>query len=218
MNEYVNESADIFDDEPKKQNIVVRILKWICVGIIILICGTLFVRCLTNIDHKIVKKVLMNDRFYEAYEENGEDLKVEQYGMQSPWTSIRQGRLVEYNYLYYIPKTQQMQFSIKYNEDLPLCEYEKMPFKLKLIDDEGNEYSDYWYEEAQKSKYKYARVCFENINIYTDKTDENGQEIRRKFTLVMQMIDGKGGYEPLCTFSLYDGKTVCKNVEYKVEK
>ena len=30
MSEFVNENADIFDDEPKKQNIVIRVLKWIC--------------------------------------------------------------------------------------------------------------------------------------------------------------------------------------------
>ena len=161
MNEYVNENADIFDDTPKKQNIFVRILKWLCSGIILLICGILFVRCLGSADHKIVKKVLMNEAFYEAYENDADSLKVEKYGMQSPWVSIRQGRLVEFNELYYIPILEQMQFSIKYNEDLPLCEYSSMPFRLKLTDEEGNEYTQYWYEEAQRERYKYVRVCFE---------------------------------------------------------
>ncbi len=218
MNEYVNENADIFDDTPKKQNIFVRILKWLCSGIILLICGILFVRCLGSADHKIVKKVLMNEAFYEAYENDADSLKVEKYGMQSPWVSIRQGRLVEFNELYYIPLLEQMQFSIKYNEDLPLCEYSSMPFRLKLTDEEGNEYTQYWYEEAQRERYKYVRVCFENIDIYTDKINENGEEVRHTYTLNMEIIDGEGGYKHLCTYKLYDGKTVCKNVEYKVEE
>ena len=218
MNEYINENADIFDDEPKKQNIVIRILKWICIGVIILICSILFVRCISNIDHKIVEKVLMNESFYSEYHKNPDGIKVEKYGMQSPWTSIRQGRLLEYNNLYYIPALKQMQFSIKYNEDLPQCEYEGMPFELTLVDEEGNEFTEYWFEEAQRSKYKFVRVCFENIDIYTDKVDDNGREIRHNFTLIIKMIDGNGNYEPLCSYKLYDGKTICKNVEYKVNK
>ena len=111
-----------------------------------------------------------------------------------------------------------MQFSIKYNEDLPQCEYTEMPFRLTLVDEDGNEYRDYWFEEAQKYRYKYIRVCFENIDIYTDKVDEYGIEVRRPYTLVIEMTDGNGGYNELCRYKLYDGKTICKNVEYKVEK
>jgi len=218
LNEYVNENADIFDDEPKKQNIVVRILKWIGAIIVILICAILFYRCVSSMDHGIVDDVLMNEAFYSAYEENPDQLEVEKYGMQSPWVAIREGRLVEFNELYYIPHLKQMQFSIKYNEDLPQCEYTGVPFRLTLVDDEGNEYGEYWYKTAQKERYKYIRVCFENIDIYTDKVDEDGQEIRRTYKLVMEITDGNGGYKPLCEYSLYDGKTICKNIEYKVEK
>ncbi len=218
LNEYVNENADIFDDEPKKQNIVLRIFKWVCAAIIILICGILFVRCVGYMDHKIVKKVLMNEAFYTAYEQSPEQLKVEKYGMKDAWVRVREGRQVEFNNLYYIPLLKQMQFSIKYNQDLPQCEYSEMPFRLKLIDDEGNEFTEYWFEEAQRERYKYVRICFENIDIYTDKVDENGQEIRHTYTLVIDMTDGKGGYNELCTYKLYDGKTICKNVKYKVEK
>ncbi len=218
MSEYINENADIFDDESKKQNIVIRVLKWVCGAIILLICAILFYRCVSSADHAITDKVLMNDAFYEAYEENPEELKVEKYGMQSPWVSIREGRLVEFNQLYYIPILQQMQFSIKYNEDLTNGEYTDIPFKLVLIDEMGNEYSEYWYETAQKERYKYIRVCFENINVYADSVDENGQELRHTYKLKMEMIDEKGQYNYLCTYNLYDGKTVCRDVKYTVKK
>ena len=150
LSEFINENADIFDEEPKKPNIFLRILKYLALTVIIVICLLLFYRCTTSTDHPIVKKVLMDEKFLEAYTENPQELDVFQYGMQSPWVSIRDGRLIEFNHLHYIPKTKQLQFSFKFNEDLPLCEYDEFPFKLKLYDESGNEFTEYWIEEAQR--------------------------------------------------------------------
>lgn len=218
MNEYVNENADIFDDEPKKQNIVVRIIKWFFLGIVILICSTVLVQCYKSLDHDIVDQVLMDESFFEKYEEVGSELVVEKYGMQSAWVEVRKGRLVEFNELYYIPALKQMQFSVKYNEDLPQCEYEGSPFRMTLVDDVGNEFTDCFFKHEQRYKFKYIRVCFNDIDIYTDIVDENGMEIRRQFTLVMEVTDGEGGYKPLCTYKIYDGSRISKNVKYKVKK
>lgn len=218
MSEYINENSEIFDDTPKKSPLIVRILKWICIGIIFLICATLFVRCVASRDHEIVKKVLMDDAFYEAYEKNPNELTVEQYGMQSPWVAIRDGRLIEFNNLYYIPLLKQLQFSVKYNEDLPMCEYSEMPFRFKLIDENGAEYEKYRFEEAKKFRYNYIRVCFDDIEFLTGEIDENGLEARHTYTLEIEMTDGNGSYNELCTYKIYDGKSVSKNIEYKVEK
>lgn len=218
MSEFINENADIFDGEKKKQNIFVRILKWLAVSVIILICLLLFYRCVTSSDHPIVKEVLMNDTFYEVYNQYGTDLKVLQYPMQSPWVSIRDGRLIEFNHLHYIPLTQQIQFSFKYNEDLPQCEYDKFPFKLKLVDENGNEYIEYWYKEAQRERYKYARICFENIVLEKDETDENGQKLRHTYKLEISMLDKDGNYNKLCDYMLYDGKNVNREVRYEIKK
>ena len=217
MSEFINENADIFDEEKKKSNIFVRILKWFAVSVIIAICLLLFYRCVTSTDHPIVKKVLMNEDFFEAYDEYGAELKVLQYGMQSPWVSIREGRLVEFNHLHYIPLTQQIQFSFKFNEDLPQCEYDGFPFKLKLVDEQGTEYTEYWFEEAQRERYKYARICFENIVLEKDETDENGQKLRHTYKLEISMLDKQGNYNKLCDYMLYDGKSVNREVKYDVE-
>ena len=218
MDEYINENADIFDDKPKKQNVVVRIIKWIFLAVIFLIWSIILVQCYKSLDHDIVDDVLMDESFYEAYEKIGTGLVVEKYAMKSAWVEVRKGRLVEFNELYYIPYLKQMQFSIKYNEDLPQCEYSGNPFRLTLVDDEGNEFKDCFFVHEQRYKYKYVRVCFNDIDIYTEKVDEDGMEIRRKFTLVIEVTDGEGGYKPLCSYRIYDGSRICKIVDYKVKK
>ena len=68
---------------------------------------------------------------------------------------------------------------------------------------------------SARNPYLWTEDRFEKTVAYVD---ENGQEIRRTFTLVLQITDGNGGYKPLCSYNLYDGKTICKNVEYKVKK
>lgn len=218
MSEYINEGADIFNEEPqKKQHIVIRILKWIGVGIILLIVVLLFYRCVTSMDHGITKKVLVNQKFVDEYNGNPDTFTVEKYGMQSPWVQIRQGRLIEFNHLYFVPMTNQLQFSMKWNQDLPQCEYEGFPFEIFLVDDEGNEYGDYWFELASRERYRYARICFENVEIRKNELDENGNNIRRPFVLVIKMIKQDGSFEEICKFDLYDGSNVYRNVDFSVE-
>ena len=225
MDQFANENADIFNEEPgKKQHIVVRILKWLAAGVIILICACLFYRCVSSNDHKIVEKVLMNEAFYNEYEKAPDELTVEQYGMNSPWIAIAEGRLLEFNNLYYIPKLNQLQFSVKYNEDIKYSENDKMPLVFKLTDDDGNEYTEYFTEFAERSRYEYVRVCFENVNIYKDEVDQNGEPVRKKLTLTVDMPDknGKSRQDDKFYFpyskQIYDGRNVSKPVKYKVEK
>ena len=144
--------------------------------------------------------------------------------MNSPWIAIAEGRLLEFNNLYYIPKLNQLQFSVKYNEDIKYSENDKMPLVFKLTDDDGNEYTEYFTEFAERSKYEYVRVCFENINIYKDKVDQNGEPVRKKLTLTVDMPDknGKSRQDDRFYFpyskQIYDGRNVSKPVKYKVEK
>ena len=218
----INESADVFNEEPhKKQHIVVRILKWLGISVIILICALLFYRCATSKDHPIVKKVLMNEAFIEACEKDSSLVKVQQYGMQSAWVSVAQGRLVEFNHLYHIPATNQLQFSIKYNHDIIDGDFEDIPFKLRLVDENGNVYDEYFFETAARERYRYIRVCFENIILETSEKDENGNFKRHSYVLEIDAVQPDGSYKPLCKYEVYDGdsgrSSVFKNIEYNVE-
>ena len=218
----INESADVFNEEENKSsNIFVRILKWLGVSVILLICALLFYRCVTSKDHPIVKKVLMNEAFLTAYEQNPEEVKVQQYGMQSAWVSVDEGRIIQFNHLHYVPVTNQLQFSIKYNYDIIKGEFEGIPFKLRLVDEEGNVFTDFWYETAKRERFRYIRVCFENIELVKDELDENGNNLRHSYVLEIDAVQPDGSYKELCRYELYDGdgqrSSVFRNVPFEVE-
>ena len=219
----INENADVFnEDAEKKPHIIIRILKWTGIGIILLICALLFYRCVTSTDHPIVKKVLMNSEFLEEYEKDAENVKVQKYGMQSAWVSVAQGRLIEFNNLYYIPATKQLQVSIKYNHDIIKGDFEGIPFKLRLVDENGNVYDNYFYETASRERFRYIRVCFDDIELLTGEKNEQGQDLRHSYTLEIDSVQKDGSYDTLCSYKVYDGNSnrnsVFKNIEYKVEK
>ena len=229
LSELMNESADIFNEDDinkPKQNIVVRIIKWIGLAIIIVIVSLLFYRCVSHFDHPIVKKVLMNEAFLECYEELGSSLEVRKYGMQKPWVDVyeREGRLIEFNNLYYIPATKQLQISLKYNEDIVPENFEGFPFRLSLVDEAGNEYTDFWYETAERERFRYLRVCFENVEIELDELDEKGRNKRHTLYIKMDVVKEDGTYDYLCMEGkhlIYDGisdkNAVYDLIEYKVK-
>lgn len=218
----INENAEIFNEEEnKKLPLAIRIVKWIGIGIIMLICVLLLYRCVTATNHPVVKKVLMNEAFIEAYENNPKEVRVQKYGMESAWESVGQGRLIEFNNLYYIPATKQLQVSIKYNHDIVKGEFEGIPFKLRLVDEEGNVFDDFWYETASRERYRYIRVCFENIDLLRDELDENGKNLRHSYIIEIDSVQQDGSYETICKYELYDGDSgradVFRDVPFEVE-
>ncbi|MBQ7399898.1 MAG: hypothetical protein IJW06_05525 [Clostridia bacterium] len=217
----INENADVFNEEEVKQNIFVRVLKWLGVSVILLICVLLLYRCVTAKDHPVVSKVLMNEAFLEAFENEPDSVRVQQYGMQSAWVSVDDGRLIQFNHLYHIPVTNQLQFSIKYNHDIIDGEFEEIPFKLRLVDENGNVFDDYWFETASRERFRYIRVCFENIVLTKDEYDTNGKQMRHSYVLEIDAVQSDGSYEPLCKYEVYDGDNqrsdVFRNIEFKVE-
>ena len=223
MSEFnINESAEVFnEDEHKKQHVFVRVIKWIGIGIILVICLLLFYRCVTAINHPIIRKVLMNDAFLEAYENNPDSVKVRKYGMESAWESVEQGRLIEFNELYHIPVTNQLQFSIKYNHDIIDGEFEGIPFKLRLVDEEGKVFDEYWYETAKRERFRYIRVCFENIVLEKDGLDDNGKSLRHSYVVEIDAVQKDGSYKTICRYEVYDGDSgradVFKNVPFEIK-
>ena len=217
----INESAEVFNEGEKKQHIVIRIIKWIGVGIILLICGLLLYRCITAKNHPIVEKILMDEKFVAEYEKNPESLKVHKYGMADAWESVDQGRILEFNELYHIPATKQLQFSIKYNHDIVKTDFTGIPFKLRLVDENGKIYENYWYETAKRERFRYIRVCFEDIELLTGKTvtegENKGKAERHSYIVEIDMIQPGGKYETICRYEVYDGDTdrsdVFKNIE-----
>ena len=176
--------------------------------------------------------MLVNDKFIEAYNNNPATFTVEKYGIEKSWADIREGRLLEFNHMYHVPLASQLQISVKFNMDLPLCEYdEEIPFRFRLRDENGHEYDEYWYIFEEKMGYGYIRICFEGIELEKEATgldtkqDEQIEigsygidENRKKYTLYVDMINSDGTYSEICANKIYSGSTVSKKVEFKAEK
>ncbi len=225
MNEFANESAEVFNsDQKKKQHPVILALKGAGILIIVVICGLLLFSFLNSCDHSLVDKVLMNDEFMQQHQSADVPVEVQKYGMNSSWVAIREGRLLEFNNLYYLPSLSQLQVSVKYNKDMPNPLNQDTPLEFKLVDENGNEYTDYWYEKAEKGKFVFLRVCFEGIELEKDELDENGQKKRHTYKIVADLKDEKGnsfekdGYGFPYECEIYNGKNIYKLVDYKVEE
>lgn len=227
MSELMNESADIFNEDDKnkpKPHIIVTIFKIIGITIILLIVLGLFYRCAEYGNPPFASKVLMNEAFVDKYNEDPDSVVVRQYAMPKFWYEIKDGRLVELNMLYHIPATHQLQVTIKYNEDIVPdgVDVDRFPFVLGLIDENGNVFSDYWMEKAKKGRFRYARVCFEGVDIETGELDENGNPLRHSYKLALYMIKPDGTCEYEYTFDMYntedESSATFKVIPYKVKK
>ena len=242
MSDYINESAEIFNEDdqaPKKQNLPLKILKWLVLAVIIFIIGCLLYRCATHrIEPEVSDKIIVSEEFLEIYNEKNELPEVRKYGIQKPWVDVlgRQGRLMEFKYLYYIPSTRQLLVTLKYNEDIVPTEFymlpEKgdstdmsgIPFMISLRDETEREYKDFVYETAELERFRYIRLCFDDVDIETGETDEEGNPLRHTFHVKLKMITEDGSFTDLCLggmHKIYDGKDAKNNVydkiKYKVE-
>ena len=190
-----------------------KFLGWV---LFLLVIGTIIVRCTLSRNDEIVSKVIVDSNTLSVYNASPEDFIVEQYPMNSPWVAIQDGRLVEFNYLYYLPQTKQLQFSVKYNLDIAENTNEYgIPFEFSLTDDYDNEFSDYFIEYKEKFGYGYIRVCFNNIELedLTKDPDEFGKYPRNKYTLNILELGEDGDYSKLCTYRVYDGGTISKRIK-----
>ena len=155
--------------------------------------------------------MITDSKFTDAYNADRENFEVLQYGIKSSWVAIKENRLIEFNYLYYVPKTEQLQFSVKYNLDLP-GEDVGLPFKFRLTDSDGNEYTSYTYEFEKRYGYGYYRLCFDGIKLENDDSAET--ETNKSYTVTIDMKDADGNYSELCTNEIYNGSTVCRPVDF----
>lgn len=238
MNEYVNESADIFNDDDAsapKPSLLVRIIKWIGLAIIIVIIGCLVYRCATHrYEPEVSDKIIMNEEFIELYNNDPDNFEVRRYGIQKPWVDVagRQGRLMEIKHLYYVPATRQLQVTLKYNADIVPGEYSelppsgtsesdlKIPFEVSLVDEEKKEYTSFVYETGSRERFRYIRLCFDDVDIETGETDDEGNALRHSFFVKMKMINDEGTYEDVCLggmHKIYDGNETRSLVFDKVE-
>ncbi|MBP5245151.1 MAG: hypothetical protein J6036_01665 [Clostridia bacterium] len=199
-------------EEPEKGFSIKKLFKWIGILIIIAIDLTIFIRCVTTRDDKIVSKILKDDTYIEAYKSDPENFKVLQYGMERSWVAVEEGRLIEFNYLYHIETAKELQFSVKYNKSIAhRGENGEDPFVFRLIDDKNNVYDDYFFERKTKGDYCYMRMCFKDIELTYGSDDD-----RKTYTLYIDKFNGSE-YKEYCSYKIYNGSKVSKEITKNIE-
>ena len=227
------------DEEDKKPSLVKKIFKAIAVCIILGVYAVLFLRFFFSCDSKIVDDILKTDEIVAAHEASPDTFEIRQYEITDWYASKNAagddsnlgGKLLSVSDLYYIPATESVQVTLKFNLDILEnrdVEYSEdlLPFKLYLMEYLGDEKaSGDKFEEIAAVKYDerysfgYIRVCFDGIKLEKEDgiVDENGNPELRSFGLFMHMYTPEGEYsqEVYDIFSILTGKKNYKLVEYK---
>lgn len=215
----VENYSDIWEEPKKKKGFTVgKLLKWIALLIIAAVYLVLIARCGMYRDDALVSKILVNETTERAYASSPQDFAVRQYGMNSAWVAVSDGRLVEFNKLYHIEAARQLQISVKYNEDIVTANADgSTPLTFYLTDENGEKYEDYFFEEKQKFRYVYVRLCFEGIDLVAPNAplDESGKPERKTYTLHIEAPGTDGTTEELCRYQIYDGSDISKPIAFK---
>ncbi len=204
-------------ETPKKGFTIGKLFKWLALFLIAAVYAILIARCTMYKDDKLVSKILVNDTTREAYLAAGDTFSVRQYGMNSAWVAVKEGRLVEFNKLYHLEAARQLQISVKYNKDIATAGQDgSTPFTFYLTDENGTRYEDYFFEQANKFQYVYLRLCFEGIDLVSPDAElnENGVPIRKKYTLHMVLPTEQGEDTELCRYEIYDGSDISKVIDF----
>lgn len=227
------------DEEDKKPSFIKRIFKAIAVCIILGVYAILFLRFFFSCDSKIVDDILKTDEIIAAHDASPDTFEIRQYEITDWYASKNPagddsnlgGKLLSVSDLYYIPSTESLQVTLKFNLDIlenREAEYseELLPFKLYLVEYEGEDKAvGEKFEDIAAVKYDerysfgYIRICFDGIKLEKDGglVDENGDPLMRSYGLFMHMYmpDGEYSDEDYDIFSVYTGRRNYKIIEYK---
>ncbi len=206
--------------EQKKGFTPWKLIKWLVLALAAVVYGILVVRCSLARDPKIVSEVLTDENFLRAYQEDPASVTVWQYPMSRAWVAVEEGRLIEFNCLYYVTGADELQVSVKYNPDiLPHVPSDEVAFRFRLTDEDGNVYDTYTCETEKPFRFRYVRLAFSGIKLEkAGETDpETGKPVRKTYTLHLDARTPDGDYKEYCDHMIYDGSTVCKEIPFTVK-
>ncbi len=197
-----------------------KVIKWIGICIIITISFLLFLGLFQRCDTSIVNKIIFNETTVDAYIKDTENFEVRNYDISDKYRSIDNGKLLMISNLCYIKGANQLQFTIKYNKDIVKNPSLDIPFSLYIEDADKNIYSDYFYETDERYKFRFIRVCFENIVLedLAAGLDENGNQNMKSYELYIDMLDENREPEKFQSFSIYTGNKIYKKVNFTPDK
>ena len=193
-----------------------KIFKYLVYAVILFVYGCLIFRSFMSCDAPIVDKVLMDEQAAHIYREDPDAFTVEQYGMREAFVKIADGRMLSFDKLYYLPKANQLQVTVKFNTDIASEPTDELPLSFYLVDETGNEYHDYFYEYETRFQYGYARVSFRGIELSKETELTDGMD-RKKYQIavVLKAESDTGEGKKLAQQLIYDGSEIFKQIDFK---
>lgn len=218
--------------EEKKPSVIGKIFKAVACAIIAAIYIILFIRFFVSCDSEIVDTILKTPEIEAAYTANPEEFEIRQYEITAWYKSKNPagaedsdmgGKLLSVDSLYHIPKTDNLQISVKFNLDILKdreTEYSDklLPFRFYLEDENLKHYTDIsavMYD--QRYSFGYIRLNFDGISLEKEDgtLDQNGEPARKSYEMYLEMLTPDGTYEPYESFSIYTGSKNSRLIKYK---
>ncbi len=184
-----------------------KTIKYLFWGIIIL--GNVFLlwRVFSSGDTKIAKSFIWKEETIALYNQDPDSFKAYRHEYEYNFTD---GGTFSVSNLYFVPSAEQFQFTVRYNNSTLkklMQEYnltEKPSgetFVYRLVDNRGNEYTEYEFLTDSKNVYNYRRVVFDGITM----PDENSEEkVLETLTLNIYYAKDVLLSEPYATLEIYN--------------
>ena len=170
-------------EENEKKSIPRTVLTFLFLFLFIFIMSSFIINSCRMSDHEIADDVIFDTKTKDAYNSDKENFTVRVYNIEKRFEAVEGNQLMQLKYFYYIPSTNQMQLTVKYNTSYAATPTnDSIPFELLLKDQSGKTYNDYFYECAEKNGYGYIRVCWNEVE-FLDKSEYT--------LLINQNKDGK---------------------------
>lgn len=181
-------------EENSKKSLFSVIFSAIFFAVFIFIMSSYIIRCSKMSDADIADDVMFNDITIAAYEKSPKDFKVLTYDLEKRFEAVEKNQLLQLEYLYYIPKTEQMQLTIKYNTSYAnVATDTSLPFILTLKNEAGEVINDFFYQYDEKDGYGYIRVCWNGVKFTAEsehtlriEQEKDGETVSRGLFLIQK--------------------------------
>ena len=165
------EYTDYEGMQANSHKVLKTVLKIILIALIIFVFGAVLIRSCMR---KPQKHILYSDALKAVLEEDG---NVDIY-YQTPYDSINRNDAGTFQFsisdFYYIPKTHQLQVTVRYN--LAVLEDAKEKYSLKetpkddcfdysLLFEDGERITDYSYSSYISGRYRFIYLLFDNVDL-----------------------------------------------------
>ncbi len=184
-----------------------KTIKFIFWGIIILGNVLLLWRIFSSGDTKIAKSFIWKEETIALYNQSPDSFNAYKHNYEYNFTD---GGTFSVSNLYFIPSAEQFQFTVRYNNStlkklMQEYDLQEKPigetFVYRLVDNRGNEYTEYEFLTDSKNVYNYRRVVFDGIKM---PQEDSGEAVLETLTLNIYYAKDVLLSKPYATLEIYN--------------